>query len=142
MLAINRLTDYAILIMARMAAHPDQSVQANALADQIILSYATVRKLLKILAHHGLLISSRGPKGGFRLARPPGEISLADVMRAMGGPMELTQCCAGQHAACGLTAHCTLQGHWQRINQGIHALLAATTLAHLAIPYATGESAP
>ncbi|MBF0179033.1 MAG: SUF system Fe-S cluster assembly regulator [Magnetococcales bacterium] len=130
MLTINRMTDYATLLMTRFADQPERVFTATEIANGIPLTATTIRKLLRMLAHHGVLISQKGRKGGFRLARPASEISLAQVMEAMEDPLALTYC--GQHkAVCSLEHVCQMRPHWHKIGEQIHTLLANTSLSQL-----------
>lgn len=139
MLSINRMTDYATLMLSRMAEEPHRSMSAAELAAEIPLAHTTIRKLLRILASQGVLISHKGRNGGFRLARPPAEISLAQVMEALDGPMNLTSCSRAM-ADCPLAQVCRPRNHLQRLGGKILALLEQTTLAELAL--STKELSP
>lgn len=130
MLTINRMTEYATLVMARFAADPAKPKSATDLAAEIPLAITTLRKLLQILAHHGLLISQKGRKGGFTLARPASEITMAQVLDAMEEPIALTHC-SHANGACHLKDVCKPRTHWLRINKGIHSLLDSTTLIQM-----------
>ncbi|MBF0340301.1 MAG: Rrf2 family transcriptional regulator [Magnetococcales bacterium] len=130
MLSVNRMTDYATLVLTRLACDPDHPQSAATLGGEIPLATATIRKVLRILASRGLLISRRGRGGGFILARPADQISLAQVLEAMDDPMILTACCHGG-SGCPLGGVCQPRPHWLRISQGIRALLEETTLLNL-----------
>ncbi|MBF0296196.1 MAG: Rrf2 family transcriptional regulator [Magnetococcales bacterium] len=141
MFSINRMTEYATLVMARCAADPVTPMNATDLAAEIPLAPTTLRKLLQTLARQGLLISQRGRNGGFVLARPPSEITLAQVMEALDGPMRLTPC---SHAdmECHLQGVCKPRPHWLRISKEFLALLEATTLAQMVASSNTREPSP
>jgi Rrf2 family protein len=85
---------------------------------------------MRLLARRGLLDSHRGVKGGYRLARPSSTISLAQVIRALEGPVGLTVCAESP----GLCAHeplCTVRRPWQRINQVIFSALDTIMLSEM-----------
>jgi FeS assembly SUF system regulator len=93
----------------------------------------TVSKLLKQLAHAQLVTSSRGVNGGYRLARAPQQITIADIVTAMEGPIGMTEC--GAHAGlCDHEPHCGVRVNWQRINQAIAQALANVTVADMVKP--------
>ena len=93
-------------------------MSAQALAERARLEVPTVSKLLKQLAQAGLVASSRGINGGYRLARAPERITIADIVTAMEGPIGMTECSA--HAGlCDHEPHCGVRVNWQRINQAI-----------------------
>ena len=87
MLRISKLTDYGTLILAHMAGLPDRVHSAAGLAEALGLGLPTVSKVLKTLGRHALVISQRGAHGGYLLSRPPAQISVADVIRAVDGPL-------------------------------------------------------
>ncbi|MBF0626603.1 MAG: Rrf2 family transcriptional regulator [Magnetococcales bacterium] len=130
MLAVNRMTEYATLVMVRLAAEPFRAKSANELAAEIPLAPTTLRKLLQMLASQRLLTSRKGRNGGFALARPAAEITLAQVMEAMNDPLVLIPC-QESSGSCPLARICTPRPHWMRINQGIRALLENTTLTQM-----------
>jgi len=92
-----------------------------------------VSKVLKILAHAGLVESFRGQSGGYRLARAPERITVADIVAAMEGPFGMTECAAHQ-GQCHHEPHCGVRGNWQRISRVIEQALRSVTLAEMAHP--------
>jgi len=133
MLRVSKLTDYATVVMTCLAAAGDGVLSAQALAERARLEVPTVSKLLKQLAQAELVISTRGINGGYRLARTPEQISIADIVTAMEGPIGMTECSA--HAgSCGHEPHCGVRVNWQRINQAIAGALAGVSLADMVKP--------
>jgi FeS assembly SUF system regulator len=131
-LRVSKLTDYATVVMTCLAAG-DGVMSAQALAERARLELPTVSKLLKQLAQAGLVASTRGINGGYRLARTAERITIADIVTAMEGPIGMTECSA--HAGlCGHEPHCGVRVNWQRINQAIAAALASVTLADMLHP--------
>jgi FeS assembly SUF system regulator len=132
-LRVSKLTDYATVVMTCLAAAGDNVMSAQVLAERARLEVPTVSKLLKQLAQAGLVASSRGINGGYRLTRVPERISIADVVIAMEGPIGMTECSA--HAGlCGHEPHCGVRVNWQRINQAIAGALANVSLADMLHP--------
>ncbi|HSS07899.1 MAG TPA: SUF system Fe-S cluster assembly regulator [Rhodanobacteraceae bacterium] len=132
MLRVSKLTDYATVVMTCLAAGDDM-MSAQALAERARLELPTVSKLLKQLAQAGLVASTRGINGGYRLVRAPERITIADIVTAMEGPIGMTECSA--HAGlCGHEPHCGVRVNWQRINQAIAGALANVTLADMLHP--------
>ena len=130
MLRVTRLTDYATVLLTVLASEPDRVWPAAELAARARLEPTTVAKVLKPLAHAGLVAGFRGTNGGYRLARSVGEVSLIAIVEAMEGPLEMTEC-SGEHSTCEHEAHCGLPTHWRRINDVIAEALGAVTLADL-----------
>jgi FeS assembly SUF system regulator len=131
---ISRLTDYGIVIMAHLAEREDDdSHNARELAKDTRLPAPVVSKILKSLTRAGLLVSQRGSKGGYSLARPPAEISVVEMIAALEGPVGITECTI-QPGACAQEPSCQVRDPWQRINGAVHAALAKITLADLGKP--------
>ena len=134
MIRISRLTDYGIVVMTYMATHPDGVESAHDVADGAHLRLPTVSKLLRLLAREGLLVSRRGTNGGYRLARPAEEISVAAIIRALEGPIALTSCTIETPGECEYEPTCPVRGHWQKINHAIRVGLESVRLADLIAP--------
>lgn len=130
MLRVSKLTDYATEVMAVLAAAPARVHNAQELAERARLEAPTVSKLLKQLAQAGLVESFRGVNGGYRLARDPAQISIADIVTAMEGPIGMTECSA-QAGLCDHETHCGVRVNWQRINDAIAGALAGVSLADM-----------
>jgi len=131
MLRISRLTDYATVILAALAEDPARVQTAAALAERTRIAAPTVSKLLKQLHHAGLVSSTRGLRGGYRLSRPPAQISAAAILDALEGPLALTDCAAGQ-GQCEIEQTCRVGRAWQKVNLAIRRSLYEVTLAQLA----------
>ena len=130
MLRVSKLTDYATVVMTCLVASGDEVQSAQCLAERAHLEVPTVSKLLKQLAQADLVISARGINGGYRLARAPERISIAEIVTAMEGPIGMTECSV--HAGlCDHESHCGVRVNWQRINHAIAGALASVTLADM-----------
>ena len=90
----------------------------------------TVSKLLKLLAKAGLVTSTRGAQGGYQLSRDAREISAADIIDALEGPVHITECSADD-SHCDLESVCNVGGAWQRINVAIRRALGDINLSEL-----------
>lgn len=135
MIILSKLADYGVIVATHLAAHPERQATAAAIAAATRLPRATVAKLLKAMAHAGLVGATRGAAGGYRLARRPGAISVAEVIAAIDGAIGLTQCSV--HAAeCERTDFCPTRPHWVAINRAVGAALSAITLAEMIGPLA------
>jgi FeS assembly SUF system regulator len=128
---ISKLTDYATVILAALARDAATRRTAAEVARQCRLAAPTVSKLLKQLQRAGLVDSTRGLHGGYRLARPARQISAACILDALEGPLALTECATGR-SQCDLEASCNVGGSWQRINHAIRQSLQEISLAELA----------
>lgn len=130
MIRIGKLTDYAMLVLARMAQEPDSIRSASALAEALHLTPPTASKVLKILSDAGLVTSVRGADGGYRLARPSANITVADVISAMEGELAMTECCENI-SMCAIDSMCKLRENWRKINKMVHGLLDGITIDHM-----------
>jgi FeS assembly SUF system regulator len=132
MIRIAKLTDYGVVLMAALARQgSDRLCTVADLTATTSIPQPTVSKLLKILASSELLQSVRGARGGYRLARAPEQITVADVVTALQGPIALVECLS-ESSLCEHEADCTLKGPWERINRVLRAALEEMTLADVA----------
>ena len=132
MIRLSKLADYGIVIMTHMASGPDRQQTAPEIAARSHLPLPMASKILKGLVHAGLLVSHRGAKGGYGLARPAREISVADVIVALEGPIALTACIEHGPGECDIEALCPARANWQRINRAIREALEGITLTEMA----------
>jgi len=116
--------------MAFIAAAPEGLFPAREIAEQTQLSLPTVSKLLKALVKNQFLQSSRGIKGGYRLARTPQEISVEDLIRALEGPIAITECNLG-HNYCPTEQQCAIRAPWLKINGILTNVLKTIKLSDL-----------
>ena len=144
MLRMSKMTDYGFVLLAGLASGGKGATHtARELAERTHVPLPSVSKVLKELSQAGFLVSHRGVAGGYTLARAPAEISVAEVLGALEGPMALTEC--GGHAelgpmACELEPTCHLRGHMRVISGVIHDALRRLTLADLLGPVALTKS--
>ena len=131
---LSHLADYAVVLMTAAARRePGERLSATALAEETGVPLPTTQKLMGQLAGAGLLTSARGASGGFALARPPSEISLADVVEAVEGPIAMTVCSEGR-TDCALDAHCRVKPHMGVVGSAVRGALGAVSLTSLCGP--------
>ena len=133
MIRITRQTDYGIVLLTHMAAHLERRYNAPELAGEVRLPLPMVSKILKLLTREGLLASHRGTKGGYSLARVPEEISMAEIVAALEGPVAITEC-IDESSGCTYQPTCRVRTNWQRINDALRAALAGISLAEMTHP--------
>jgi FeS assembly SUF system regulator len=135
MLRITKLTDYAVLVLADMVRpEPDGARAARDIALETRIPQPTVSKVLKLLARSGLVVSERGKNGGYRLARAPDTMSVADIVDAVEGPISVTECSSSTRGTCELEGHCPIETNWLRINEAIRQTLRGITLSDMVRP--------
>lgn len=132
MIRLSRLADYGVVLTTYLARQPEKWLTASELASATMLPLPTVAKVLKLLAQDGVVGSHRGIKGGYTLARPPREITVADIVAALDGPIALTECVGTE--GCGIESLCPTRVNWQTINRAVTEALASVTLADMAAP--------
>ena len=130
---LSSLADYAIVVMSAIARHDgDVRFSATSLSDETGVPLPTAQKLMGRLAAAGLLESARGTGGGFALARPSDQISLADIVEAVEGPIAMTACIEETRHECALEDNCRVRPHWSAVNGAIRGALAGGSLETLA----------
>jgi Rrf2 family protein len=95
-----------------------------------------LEQLAIVLRDAGLLTSTRGARGGYQLARPAADISMAEILRALEGPIAPMICVTDDpaHVTCDRTARCTVNVLWNRVRDAIAGTLDTMTLADLVPP--------
>ncbi len=135
MLRITKLTDYGVALLVYFAATRDgEPHNARDVAADVNLPLPTVSKILKVLSREGLLVSYRGAKGGYGLSRPPERISVAEVIRALEGPIGITECSVAAPGSCAQEPLCGVRANWQMINEAVHGALEKITLSEMVRP--------
>jgi FeS assembly SUF system regulator len=116
--------------MTCLAEHEDDVLSAVQIAEATRLELPTVSKLLKLLGHATLVESFRGVNGGYRLARGAADISLAEIVVALEGPIAVTECSLGV-GQCNREVRCSVRGSWQQISTILDDALRAVSLADM-----------
>ena len=122
---------YALRAMIELALHEDSGrllLRQVAQAQRISAKY--LEQLTIPLRRAGLLQAERGPQGGYELAKPASEITAAEIIEAVEGPLNLLDCVRSADA-CDRTPSCAARGLWSRVSDAINDVLSQTTLADL-----------
>lgn len=142
MIRMSKLTDYAIVLLAHLAQSAGRTLTAQELSTRSHVPVPTVSKLCKELSKAGLVHSQRGRHGGYELARPPEQISVAEIVELMEGPIGLTECSGAGKEPCLIEDVCPARETWDPVARAIHGALAGLPLSAIA-PYRTAaEPAP
>ena len=129
---LSHLADYAVVLMTAAARRPPGArLSATELSGDTGVPLPTAQKLMGQLAASGLLTSVRGAGGGFTLARAATQISLADIVEAVEGPIAMTVCSEGR-TDCALDAHCRVKPHMGVVGNAVRGALGAVSLVELA----------
>ncbi len=134
MIRLTNLADYGIVLISHMAKSPKELHSAGCLAGETGIPVPTVSKILGALSRGGLLTSHRGLKGGFYLSRETREITIADIIEAIDGPIAMTNCIEDAPGDCCYESWCVMKPHWQVINDAVRKGLAGITLDEISAP--------
>jgi FeS assembly SUF system regulator len=140
MIRMSKLTDYAIVILAHLA-RAERTLTAQALSARSRVPLPTVSKLCKELSRAGLLQSHRGRHGGYALTRPPEQISVAEVVEALEGPIALTECGSPGAETCDMEPSCIAKGTWDPVSRAVQSALRALPLSEIG-PFRIGRGTP
>ena len=137
---LTHLADYAVVIMTAAARREAGArLSASELAQETGVPLPTTQKLMGRLAAEGLLTSVRGAAGGFALARPAEQITLADIVEAVEGPIALTMCSDANNHDCALDKVCHVKPHMGVVGNAIRGALGAVSLQALSASASAGE---
>ena len=131
MLRLSKKADYALLALRHLAASQRSAVSARELAESYDLPPELLAKVLQLLVRGKLLTSQQGIRGGYSLAKAPAEISVADVINAIDGPMTVTACSESDHS-CEQYKKCNIRDPLWKLKDRILSALDATSVAELA----------
>ena len=134
MLRLSKLTDYAVVVLVRLGRDQasGRDVQTSpGIAAATGIPEPTVAKVLKAMAAAGLVVSQRGARGGYRLARGLAAIPVSAVIEAVDGRIALTACVEGGEGRCEAEALCPVRGRWDPVNEAIREALASITIADM-----------
>jgi FeS assembly SUF system regulator len=142
MFRLNRLTDYAVVVMAQMSLRGEEVRTAPQISQDTGVPLPTVAKLLNALARENLVASHRGAAGGYVLSKPAKQITVAEIIQALEGPIALTACVDGSAESCVSEPLCPMRGNWDKVNKAIRHALNGVTLADMALTFVTFGDLP
>jgi Rrf2 family protein len=132
MLSLSKKTDYALLALSHLTrTEAERAVNTKEIAEQYGIPVELLAKILQKLAKAHLLVSTSGPTGGYRLARPAEQISVGSVIEIIDGPPALVPCMKTIHNGCEQRPHCTIRAPLMRINSRLFQMLNLITLAEI-----------
>jgi Rrf2 family cysteine metabolism transcriptional repressor len=126
--------EYASRAMLEMALHhPQQSLHIREIASAQDIPVRFLEQILLMLKRAGYLRSKKGPNGGYYLARDPAQISVAEVIRVMDGPLAPIDCVSvTAHEVCPRESSCGLRWLWKEVRDSVAEILENTTFKDLA----------
>ena len=132
MLRLSKKTDYALMALKDLAAsEPQMSSSAREIAARYDIPVELMAKVLQRLSRRGLLVSHQGTRGGYRLSRPATQISVADVIQAIDGPIHVTAC-SDEDETCDQYSKCNIRDPLWQLKNRIVSSLESFTLQELA----------
>src|ERR1700704_3073267 len=132
MLRLSKKADYALIAMKHLALRADSgSSSAREIAGLYDIPIELMAKVLQRLVQKSLLESHQGTRGGYKLARLPSQISVADVIQAIEGPVTVTACTT-EEGQCEQFSKCNVRDPLYRVRERILAALGECTIAELA----------
>jgi len=142
MMALTRRTGYALVAMTHLAKLPaEQLASAREIAERFGVPMSLLMNALKQLASAGYVESVRGARGGYRLAKSPRDINLADVVAVLEGPVRMAECVTewateDDECTCQLMARCPIADPVHRVQRKLNDFLKKVTLAEIVDPAA------
>ena len=142
MLRLSKKADYALIAMKHLATRPDSaSASAREIAEGYDIPTELMAKVLQRLARRGLVTSHQGTRGGYRLSRPTAQISVADIIQAIDGPLTVTAC-STEDDQCGQYAKCSVRDPLWKIKDRIVSALATCSLQEISAEMAAEAQPP
>ena len=135
---------YAVMALVDLASHSQGRPVALAdIAERQEISLSYLEQLFAKLRRGGLVVSVRGPGGGYRLSRPSGEIRIADIIVAVDEPITATRCRAGSPKGCtGTSGRCVTHDLWEELGRQIHVFLSSVSLGDVVEKRVLGRTRP
>jgi Rrf2 family protein len=141
MLRLSKKADYALMALKHLATRTDvMSASAREIAEAYDIPVELMAKILQRLARRGLLVSHQGTHGGYRLAKAPSAISVADIIQAIDGPLTVTAC-STEAENCGQYSKCSVRDPLWRIKDRILSALATCSLQEVSTEVPADEPA-
>ena len=132
MLRLSKKADYALIAMKHLALRGDRgSSSAREIAALYDIPIELMAKVLQRLVRRGLLVSQQGTRGGYHLSRAPLQITVADVIQAIEGPVTVTAC-STEDGQCDQFSKCNVRDPLYRVRERILSALGECTIAELA----------
>jgi Rrf2 family protein len=122
-------TDYGLIALKHIASLPDGSLaNAREIAANFSLPPNMLAKILQSLSQSGIIEAQKGSGGGYRLARSPGEVTLAQILESIEGPVHMVMCTSND-GCCTLEDRCTVKNGLTSLEQKFYEFFDTVTLA-------------
>ncbi len=132
---------YGLYAMYYLAAHAGEGPQTLQNISTVGVPKQYLEQILGNLRRAGLVSTVRGAQGGYQMAQSPEETSLRDIIDAVEGPIELSEC-AGAENTCQRSGTCPVRWVWQRVTDSINAELEKIHLSDMLAQTCESEEEP
>ena len=130
---ISRRTDYATRALLALALKSGGPMKLEEIAYRTAVPSSVLEQVMPVMRTAGIVRSERGPSGGYRLNKPPEEITLERVVRLFQGQLAPIGCATRSHQEpCPMTVMCSMREVWEEVRDATIAILGRTTFADLA----------
>ena len=130
---LTKKSSYGLIAALELAGEAtEEPLSASTIADRYSLPRSFVEKILHQLKQAGLVSSTQGRKGGYRLAQNPHQVTVRQVLEALGESLDLVGC-LGPGTPCELTQICPTKGSWERIDHRFKEMLDSLSLGDLIV---------
>jgi len=131
---------YGIHAMYELAANYGGSpVSIKSVAEKQNIPEAYLEQLIAILRKDELVVSIRGAQGGYRLSRPPEEVTVGDVLRSLEGGLKLIDCLE-EEETCGKSCACPSRIVWKKLSDGLNSIVDSITLRDMIEEYSRTQA--
>lgn len=131
---LSRTGEYALRAVLFLARHVDRGpTRVEDISRSISVPRNYLSKILHELGRAGVLTSSRGPRGGFVLARPANDLTLEEIIGHFDPLDDRRQCVLGREGGCSDSDPCAAHGRWSELSQRVVSFFRETTVAELLI---------
>lgn len=135
---ITRQADYAIRIVIYLAKNYGKTLTATTISEKTNVPKSFLPRIVSTLSNRKIVITEKGKKGGVRLARPPEEITIYEVIEAIDG-VPTMNICIDRDDACFYTDFCKMHQLWKELQSHIEEKLKNTTVADVIVDYGSLE---
>jgi Rrf2 family protein len=129
MIRISMRTDYGLIALKHIASLPDGDLaNAKDIATRFSLPPNLLAKILQNLSQSGIIEAQKGSGGGYRMARSPGDVTLAQVFESIEGPVHMVMC-TSTDGCCSIEDRCTVKNGLTSLEQKFYEFFDTVTLA-------------
>lgn len=127
---------YGVKAMFELALnHGGEPLSIKTIAEKQIISEYYLEQLFASLRKAGLIKSIRGAQGGYVLTREPSEITVADILNVLEGPIEISECISDDEASCSRMNYCATRLLWIKVSDSVNQVINSITLQDMINDY-------